>query len=468
MNKRYLLLIAFALFSIGNSSSAQSFDSTLAAKLQTTLDSMRAAHGIRGISASVIHPGQGMWRGTSGVSYSTVPITSDMEFGIASNTKLFTAVALLKLAENNLVGIDDALYRWLPTFRNIDSTITLRQLLNHTSGIEEVNNYPGYADSILANPNRVFTPDELMAWVGPPLFPAGTGWSYSNTNYLLAGMVLESASGRNIARFIRDGILTPLQLDSTFFDVQETILGTIAHPWQNGIDINRTPRISLNSSAWAAGAMYSTSGEMAQWYQALIGGRVLKANSFEQMTTFVGSGNYGFGISRQTISGRTVWLHGGNIRGYRSQMLYDTTSRAIVCVLANSNPAPVTAVTSALLLTLVNNPVTEIPHDPSAEIPISYNLFQNFPNPFWSGATSPASGGGNPNTVISFQLPVNSHVTLKVFDVNGREVATLVDGNLAAGNHTVTFAPREATTGLYFYKITAGKFSQTRKAVVMK
>jgi D-alanyl-D-alanine carboxypeptidase len=270
-----VLLIAFALLRIGNVAHAQYFDSTLAAKLQTSLDSVRAANSIRGISASVIYPGQGMWQGTSGVSYSTVPITSAMEFGIASNTKLFTAVALLKLAENGLVEIDDSLYRWLPTFGNIDPTITVRQILNHTSGIEDVTNYPGYADSILSNPNRIFTPYELMNWVGPPLFPAGTGWSYSNTNYVLAGMVFESASGQNIARFLRDSVLTPLQLDSTFFDVHESVLGTIAHPWQNGIDISSTPRISLNSSAWAAGAMYSTSGEMAQWYQALMGGRVL-------------------------------------------------------------------------------------------------------------------------------------------------------------------------------------------------
>jgi 2-keto-3-deoxy-6-phosphogluconate aldolase len=70
--------------------------------------------------------------------------------------------------------------------------------------------------------------------------------------------------------------------------------------------------------------------------------------------------------------------------------------------------------------------------------------------------------------VISFQLPVNSHVTLKVFDVNGREVATLVEGNLEAGSHAVTFTPRDVAGGIYFYKLTAGKFSQTRKAVVMK
>lgn len=89
-------------------------------------------------------------------------------------------------------------------------------------------------------------------------------------------------------------------------------------------------------------------------------------------------------------------------------------------------------------------------------VPRQFKLEQNYPNPF------------NPNTVIGFQLPVNSHVTLKVFDINGHDVATLVDGHLPAGSHAVTFAPREITTGIYFYKITAGKFSQTRKAVLMK
>ncbi len=91
-----------------------------------------------------------------------------------------------------------------------------------------------------------------------------------------------------------------------------------------------------------------------------------------------------------------------------------------------------------------------------AVLPGKFILYQNYPNPF------------NPSTVISFQLPVNSHVTLKVFDVLGREVATLVDGTLEAGNHTVTFAPYELVAGIYFYKVTAGKFSYMRKAVLVK
>jgi len=102
---------------------------------------------------------------------------------------------------------------------------------------------------------------------------------------------------------------------------------------------------------------------------------------------------------------------------------------------------------------------------PSLEIPQEFALYQNYPNPFSANGRGTF---GNPSTVISFQLSVNSHVTLKVFDVTGREVATLVDGEMAAGNHVVTFAPRDLAGGLYFYKFTAGKFSQTRKAVLMK
>jgi len=97
--------------------------------------------------------------------------------------------------------------------------------------------------------------------------------------------------------------------------------------------------------------------------------------------------------------------------------------------------------------------------------PSGFTLAQNYPNPF-----SPLGRGtfGNPSTTIRFSLLQREHVTLKIFDMNGREVATLMDGEMTAGKHAVTFAPRETTTGLYFYKITAGKFSQTRKAVLMK
>ena len=337
---------------------AQSFDPNLASILQNKIDSIRTANNVKGISAGVFYPGMGTWQGVSGISHPGVPITPDMEFAIASNTKLFTAVLLLKLAENNFISIDDSLYNYLPPFNNIDTNITIRQLLNHTSGLADVIKVPGYPDSVLSDPYRVYTPGELMTWAGPPSFAPGTGWEYCNTNYLLAGMIAESATGLPYGQLLRDSILTPLQLDSTFLDVYDSVLYTIAHPWQGGVDNNATPRVAMNSAAGAAGAMYSTSGEMLQWYNALMNGQVLNANSLNEMTTFVGSGNYGMGISEATISGRTVWLHGGLIwGGYNSSMMYDTTTGVIVCVLTNQLPATAFQVAAQLLVAAVNSMV---------------------------------------------------------------------------------------------------------------
>ena len=125
-----------------------------------------------------------------------------------------------------------------------------------------------------------------------------------------------------------------------------------------GSNNHSTPRTSLNSAAWAAGAMYSTSGEMVKWYDALMNGQVLNANSFNELTTFVGSGNYGIGISQATVIGRTVWTHGGTIwGGYNSSMMYDPASGIIICVLINQLPAQAFQVSIQLLSTLINTPI---------------------------------------------------------------------------------------------------------------
>ena len=173
--KKIYVLGAF-LFGLTGSLNGQNFDPVLASKLQHKIDSIRNTHQLKGISASVIYPGMGAWKGVTGFSHLGVPIASDMLFGIASNTKLFTGVLLLKLAENNILQLDDSLHQYLPSYTNIDSNITIRQLLNHTSGLADVTSVPGYPDSILTDPNRVFTASEMMTWAPPPLFAAGTSW----------------------------------------------------------------------------------------------------------------------------------------------------------------------------------------------------------------------------------------------------------------------------------------------------
>jgi D-alanyl-D-alanine carboxypeptidase len=251
---------------------------------------------------------------------------------------------MLKLAEKNIIRLSDSLHRFLPVFNNINPNINIRQLLNHTTGLDDVTSVPGYPDSILTNPNRIFTPAELMTWAGPPLFAPGTGWNYCNTNYLLAGMIAEAATGKPYGELLRDSILTPLNMDSTFLDVYDSILFPVAQPWQAGVNNHSIPRKSLNSAAWAAGAMYSTADEMVHWYRALMGGAVLGPTAFQEMTTFVGSGNYGMGIGETQIENRTVWQHGGTIwGGYNSSMMYDTATGMVICVLLNQLPNPAKA-----------------------------------------------------------------------------------------------------------------------------
>ncbi len=393
------LLLLFIILTLGRiTASAQPLSPDLQVRLQHTLDSMRSSYGIPGISASVLLPGRELWQGTAGGSHPGVPVTSDMLFGIGSNSKLFTAAAVLKCAESGRLRLDDSLHAWLPSYPNIDSTITIRQLLNHTSGLADVNEIAGYPDTILSNPERVFTREEVLRWVDQPHFPAGTSWEYCNTNYILAGMIAERAAGLPFAVFLRDSILAPLHLDSTFLPVDEVLSGRAAHPWVNGTDINGTPRSSLLSAAWCAGAMYSTSSEMAQWYAALLDGRVLRPESFSAMTTFVGSGSYGFGISEKVLAGRLLWLHGGSIRGYTSQMIYDTALKAVICVLTNETPAPAALIAQLLLSELVNATVTSIANE---QPPVP--SWQIYPNPAASTVT-----------IGSTQGPVH------VFDVLGR------------------------------------------------
>jgi CubicO group peptidase (beta-lactamase class C family) len=356
--KKFFIKIGIVLFLYSTApqyTTAQPFNANLAAKLQQTLDVQVAAFpDTKGVSASVYYPGQGIWKGTSGISYAGHPITSDMEFGIASNTKLFTAVAVMKLVENNILNLNDQLQKWLPKYKNVDSSITIRQLLNHTSGIADVFTAASIA-FIEANPAHNFTTAEVMAYIGPKLFSKGTSYGYSNTNYILAGMIIESAIGQPVSKIIRDSILTPLQLDSTFYDGKETVLGTIAHPWQDGVDVSAKSRNALNTLGTSAGSMYSTASEMAQWYQALLSGQVVSANSLKEITTFVSSGSYGFGILTMQLFGRTLWGHGGSNTGYKSRMFYDPIMKTTVCGLSNSNPSAIDGgITGVLLKTIVD------------------------------------------------------------------------------------------------------------------
>ncbi len=339
---------------------SQNFNPLLAKMLEDTLKTYSSQiSNIKGISASVSIPAQGTWQGQYGDSYSGKSITKDMLFGIASNTKLFVSAIMLMLTEHNIIHLNDSIKRWLPTYRNVNPNITIRQLLNHTSGISDPIFISPLVDTIMKYPQRIFTPNEVLSYLGAPMFLPGQGWSYSNVNYILAGMIAQSATGYHISRLIRDSILTPLHLNNTFYDVEEPEKGTIAHRWWNGVDYNNTSRVALNTAGGSAGALFSTAADMTEWYAALFQGKLLNVNSLKELTSFVSTPSltyfYGLGLALETTLGLTYYTHGGDTWGYKSKMIHDSCLGTNVCVLSNAFPSGIPGITFLLYRVVKNH-----------------------------------------------------------------------------------------------------------------
>ena len=173
-----LLLIMLFMSCVDESSTEQ----TLEEKLQQALDDrLRASNG-KGISAAIILPDGQTWTGVSGMSHAATPITSNMRFAAGSIGKIFTGTTILQLAEEGRLDLDDPLSRWIPEkYPYVDPTITIRQLLNHTSGLYNfVDNHEWWA-SLFSEPERFWVPgDVITEFNRESLFPKGTDWNYSD------------------------------------------------------------------------------------------------------------------------------------------------------------------------------------------------------------------------------------------------------------------------------------------------
>ncbi|MCY7409447.1 MAG: serine hydrolase [Chitinophagales bacterium] len=321
------------------------------------LDSITAAHSIRGVSMAMIIPVQGTFIGVSGESYLGVPVTSDMRFGIGSNTKLFTAITLLKLQEQGILSLDDHLYDWLPSFQYIDSTATIRQLLQHQSGYYDYfNNNPALIDSCFADSDRVWLPEEVLATIGAPFYKVGQLYSYCNTNYLLAGMIIEAATGENYLNKYHEFILDPLAMDSTFVAPYETPNGNVAHEFENDFDLGGDPQPAFYSMASSAGNIYSTANEMATWYKRLFDGSIVSDSSIQQIIHFEHAGGfYGLAMVALNYYGHTIYYHSGATLGYITITFYDPTTQTTFSLLTNDELSDLSSYLAAILDLLYND-----------------------------------------------------------------------------------------------------------------
>lgn len=274
--------------------------------LTTALDAALAGaveHGLPGVAVAVVQAGETIYTGAAGVASieQQTPLKVSDRQRIYSIAKSFTAIVTLQLVDESVISLDDTATTWLddPAVTSVPNAdqATLRQLLNHTSGIYDFaddNDSPFWFDAFLAPEadwSKVWTPQELLAYADganhAPYFAPGEGYAYSNTNYILVGLIVEKVTGKNFGTELQNRILTPLGLSDTFFAEGAAMPEGMVDAYQliDGQPLNVS--VSNLSWAWTFGGMVSTPADLAAYSHALFGGELLSPASFAEMFTFV-------------------------------------------------------------------------------------------------------------------------------------------------------------------------------------
>ncbi|TPG04926.1 class A beta-lactamase-related serine hydrolase [Rhodanobacter glycinis] len=271
-----------------------------------------------------------------------VPLSTDHVFRIASVTKVFTAALVVKLAKEGKLSLDDPLKKYLPSFPGADR-ISLRQLLNHTSGIADLTKNP--------TPGLMRTDSSTSALVDdiskrPPDFPAGSKWAYSNSGYILLAAVIEKVTGTSWHAAIDNQIIAPLGLRHTRYDDDTAIIrGRI--PGYSTSDappsVSRANFISMSVPS-AAGALVSDAADLATTIRRLAHGDVIGSEGYSQMVAPVRgvpgvstARSYGLGLYVWTIRGEQAVGHTGQIDGFASALAYLPKQDITIVVLANDD-----------------------------------------------------------------------------------------------------------------------------------
>ena len=265
----------------------------------------------------------------------SVPNKPDTKFRIGSITKQFTAACILLLQERGKLKVEAPLKTYLPDAPEAWGGVTIFNLLTHTSGIPDFTRLPEYR-SLETSPQ---TPEQLIAKIRdkPLEFPPGSNWAYSNSGYLLLGFVLEKLSGESYAQFVKKNLLDPVGMKDSGYDTHSAVIHHRASGYAPSPDgpVN-APYIDM-SVPFAAGGLYSTTGDLLRWERALFGGKVLSGASLEEMTTPF-KHNYGFGVGIRTPSdGDKIVLHSGGIEGFNTSLIHGARDDLVVVVLSNVN-----------------------------------------------------------------------------------------------------------------------------------
>lgn len=433
--------------------------------LDHVFDSLTSISSINGFNAAMLLPDGTLWKRASGLAEqfpAQIELTTEHLMGMGSISKSFVSATLLLLHEDGLLALDDSIGQYLEPYANVPDQTTIRQLLSHRSGISDyLNENPATSEAWLNNLDSIWVADTILHhYVLAPNFPVGANWSYSNTNYLLAGRIIEHITGQPWYEVVRSRILNPYNLSHTFAYPWESYgAQQFSHAWAD-FDGNGTvedlqglglPDEGLFSLAGSAGCLLSTPEDLVHFSRLVYGGYLLQDSTLDEMLTdhiHNGSGfEYGLGVARYPL-GLSLDNHGhdGSLI-YKSFALYFPSEYLSLAVQQNDDrlealgstgdPFDLFYLSLALLDTYLNYSA------PSSTDDLT-RTFENLtvtPNP------------ADDVTRIDFKLTISSPIRVTVSRIDGGAVQSTDFGLMEAGQHQLELNLGDIPSGIYLLSL---------------
>jgi len=457
------------------------------AGLDSFITAVMLQNHIPGASACIVKRGRIIWTGNYGWAYINppIPVYDSTLFQVASVSKTVVGAALMRLHQWGLFGLDDSINAYLPfKVRNPtypDSVITFRMLLTHTSSIKD--NYlftPYFYHQDPPLPlgeylENYFTPDSMFySSQNFYSFRPGLQWQYSNVAYALIGYLVESISGVDFNEYCKDSIFARLGMNESSFFYHELDTMHMAMPYTYIGNGNYLPYGHYSYYEYPSGSLKTSTIQLARFLIAIMqygkygNVRILDSATVRQIFTpqipLIDSGQ-GLTWMKIYLGSRTFWGHMGGDKGIRTRMYFYPNDTTGVLLFTNGETGPGYDMILNESFNYASNYVVSV-NSISSNVPSDYILYQNYPNPF------------NPITKIKFEIPSSEGwmrnadgvgiVTLKVYDILGKEIKILVNEKLQPGTYEVTFDGSNLPSGVYFYNIQSGKFSDSKKMLLIK
>jgi D-alanyl-D-alanine carboxypeptidase len=325
---------------IGVAQTVDTIDPALRAKIDRIAAGVMEQHGVPSASIAVLQHGKLVFTHAYGLAHISPdkPATPEMRYSIGSISKQFTAAAILILQEQGKLKLDDPVGQYVPGLTR-GNEITIRHILSHTSGYQDY-----WPEDYLMTPMMKPTTAQhiLDTWAKKPLdFEPGAQWQYSNTNYVIAGMIVEKVSGQKLMDFLAEHIFHPLGMKSVYDTDQDKLTSTDATAYIRAAlgPLRPAPKEGRNWM-FAAGELAMTPHDLALWNQSLIAQSILKPESYKEMFTSIKLKNgqdthYGLGIFVRQYDGHRLLEHSGEVTGFVSESMVLPDDGASVIVLTN-------------------------------------------------------------------------------------------------------------------------------------